>query len=603
MNIALRCKCGKEFSVSEDTDTQTVPCPACSEQVIVPSIASLLGDLVGNEDWLRLTCPCGKVIKAPRKWAGRKGFCPSCKAPIVMPDAPLSPDDDSQVSDGVEVDPVSAPPSFMVPPPRPPVEPKSEPVAAADPDPVASSPAAAPEVNAPTQALAAPADSPAPTELQTQANAPAEPAPPAEPAFPIGRAMDIDLRCKCGKSFSVSEDIDTQTVPCPACGKEVIVPSIASLLGDLVGNEEWLRLTCDCGKVIKAPKKWAGRNGFCPSCKKPIVMPDAPLSPGDDSQVSGGVEMDQVQAPPTFMVPPDAPQAARTESPAAVAPALATANVVSDAHAAPSAPAPSAPQPQTQPNADAATKPGWAASAWAWRVVHSVITPDPLPVEDPRGYHKAPSLAAQIRIGLNRRRRLVAALCVLMILGIGTKAAIDFGHTGKIIPAVISENIRELFHRTGPASMSLLEATKEGNVDQVRANLKEGRDINAADHHGMTPLSAACIRGEVDAVAALIDAGADPKETNPQGRTPLHWAASSGRTAVVKLLLERGAAMNAVTAEGKTAFEEATLFGHTETAELLAATKAPAPTSATQPDAAPESTYAANSNPPPSTAP
>jgi len=96
-------------------------------------------------------------------------------------------------------------------------------------------------------------------------------------------------------------------------------------------------------------------------------------------------------------------------------------------------------------------------------------------------------------------------------------------------------------------TMSLYQATITENVDEVRANIAHGADLNefTADgpRGGFTALHAASRANYVEIARLLIEAGADiniPADA-PHRATPLHWAARSGNLDVVKLLVEAGA--------------------------------------------------------------
>jgi ankyrin repeat protein len=119
----------------------------------------------------------------------------------------------------------------------------------------------------------------------------------------------------------------------------------------------------------------------------------------------------------------------------------------------------------------------------------------------------------------------------------------------------------------------------KGDAATVRALLKQGSDVNAAQGDGMTALHWAAIKndaalaqvllyaganvrattringytplflasqyGYAEVMATLLDAGSDPKATSTTGSTPLMLAAASGNVAAVKLLLDAGADVNA----------------------------------------------------------
>ena len=128
------------------------------------------------------------------------------------------------------------------------------------------------------------------------------------------------------------------------------------------------------------------------------------------------------------------------------------------------------------------------------------------------------------------------------------------------------------------------DAAMRGDREAVRALLKQGGDVNAAEGDGMTalhfaadrgnlelttmllyaganvsavtrighytPLHIACKAGSAPVVRTLIKAGADVRaRTTTTGVTPLHLAAASGNEQVIALLVDAGADVNAAEAE------------------------------------------------------
>ena len=66
----------------------------------------------------------------------------------------------------------------------------------------------------------------------------------------------------------------------------------------------------------------------------------------------------------------------------------------------------------------------------------------------------------------------------------------------------------------------------------VRALVKDGKDVNAAQGDGMTALHWAAINGDADLAATLLAAGANVRATTRLGGyTALHLAAQAGETA------------------------------------------------------------------------
>jgi len=105
------------------------------------------------------------------------------------------------------------------------------------------------------------------------------------------------------------------------------------------------------------------------------------------------------------------------------------------------------------------------------------------------------------------------------------------------------------FAAGAPAPESpVADAAMRGEVEQVRALLRDGADVNAAQGDGMTALHWAAERGDVALADMLLFAGANVEAVTRIGQyTPLHLAAKSGSGDLVARLLDAGADPAAVT--------------------------------------------------------
>ena len=91
-----------------------------------------------------------------------------------------------------------------------------------------------------------------------------------------------------------------------------------------------------------------------------------------------------------------------------------------------------------------------------------------------------------------------------------------------------------------PSSSPVADAAMRGDRDAVRALLKQGADVSAAQGDGMTALHHAAERGDAAMVEMLVYAGANVGAMTRIGQyTPLHVASQSGNAAVVQALLDR----------------------------------------------------------------
>jgi ankyrin repeat protein len=95
------------------------------------------------------------------------------------------------------------------------------------------------------------------------------------------------------------------------------------------------------------------------------------------------------------------------------------------------------------------------------------------------------------------------------------------------------------------------EAAMRGDVEAVRALLRDGADVNAAQGDGMTALHWAALNGNVELMSLVLYAGATAEPLTRLGAyTPLHLASSRGHAAAVARLLDAGSTPGRATATG-----------------------------------------------------
>jgi ankyrin repeat protein len=125
------------------------------------------------------------------------------------------------------------------------------------------------------------------------------------------------------------------------------------------------------------------------------------------------------------------------------------------------------------------------------------------------------------------------------------------------------------------ANASVADAAKAGDVAAVKAMLKSGGDVNAAQGDGMTALHWAASHGDASMTQMLLSAGANIRATTRLGGiTPLHMASEAGHAPVVAALIAAGADVNTSTTTGATALMLAARGGSAETATRLVETGA-----------------------------
>ena len=117
----------------------------------------------------------------------------------------------------------------------------------------------------------------------------------------------------------------------------------------------------------------------------------------------------------------------------------------------------------------------------------------------------------------------------------------------------------------------IIDATKRGDVEEVRALIQQGADVNEAYGDGMTALHWAAERGDLRVAEVLIAAGASVEAGTRIGHyTPLHIAAKAGWPEVVAALIEAGVDVNvATTNSGATPLHLAASAGSADVIRLL----------------------------------
>lgn len=88
----------------------------------------------------------------------------------------------------------------------------------------------------------------------------------------------------------------------------------------------------------------------------------------------------------------------------------------------------------------------------------------------------------------------------------------------------------------------LIEACREGNIEEVKLLIEAGADVNAVDDFRFSPsLMWASYYGHTGIAKLLIDAGADINAVNKDCHTALTWAVRDKDIEMIKLLIDAGA--------------------------------------------------------------
>ncbi|XP_046983156.1 ankyrin repeat, PH and SEC7 domain containing protein secG-like [Schistocerca americana] len=112
-------------------------------------------------------------------------------------------------------------------------------------------------------------------------------------------------------------------------------------------------------------------------------------------------------------------------------------------------------------------------------------------------------------------------------------------------------------------------AAAGGHTVAVRCLLMAGADVGARDNSLQTPLHEAALNGHAALVQLLVASSADPNARDEDGWTPLHSAAFTGQAEAVTALLEAGANKRAVDNIGKTPQDIARQYNHQQLIDVL----------------------------------
>ncbi|WP_265025522.1 ankyrin repeat domain-containing protein [Wolbachia endosymbiont (group A) of Bibio marci] len=124
-----------------------------------------------------------------------------------------------------------------------------------------------------------------------------------------------------------------------------------------------------------------------------------------------------------------------------------------------------------------------------------------------------------------------------------------------------NEEIQTLLENTA----KLLEAAREGNIEEVNSLISKGANVNAEDNNEQTPLHQAAAYGRKEAVEVLLNNGANVNAVDEHHSTPLHRAAENGHKEVVEALLKvNGIDVNAQDKYEGTPLHFAAKMGHAE---------------------------------------
>ena len=123
---------------------------------------------------------------------------------------------------------------------------------------------------------------------------------------------------------------------------------------------------------------------------------------------------------------------------------------------------------------------------------------------------------------------------------------------------------------TAQSASPVADAAMARDTAAVRALLKQGADVNAAQGDGMTALHWAASHGDLELAQMLMHAGANLRATTRiNAYTPLFLASREGQASVVDALLKAGAEFDPRSSTGSTPLMLAAASGNVEAVQRL----------------------------------
>jgi ankyrin repeat protein len=140
---------------------------------------------------------------------------------------------------------------------------------------------------------------------------------------------------------------------------------------------------------------------------------------------------------------------------------------------------------------------------------------------------------------------VATAVMVAVVVGAGDSALTKAVKAGDLqaVRALVKQGA-DVNAKSGDGSTPLLWAADGGEHEIARVLIAAKAKVDVATDLGVTPLLQASRVGDTVMVDLLLRAGANPSLAHPDGETPLMAASKSGSIAAVRTLLARGANVN-----------------------------------------------------------
>jgi len=119
--------------------------------------------------------------------------------------------------------------------------------------------------------------------------------------------------------------------------------------------------------------------------------------------------------------------------------------------------------------------------------------------------------------------------------------------------------------------LNAIKAVKDGDVEELRAQVVRGEDMNHQDDLDKTALMYAAINGNETMIKLLLQGGARQTIHDLDGRVALHWAVQKDNPDAVEALLDGGAAIDVQDPHGTTPLMMAAANGNLAVLRVLIA--------------------------------
>ena len=133
---------------------------------------------------------------------------------------------------------------------------------------------------------------------------------------------------------------------------------------------------------------------------------------------------------------------------------------------------------------------------------------------------------------------------------------IRYNNLGRLTPQQLGFQLVEAINRSTP-------------MEEIRALIEYGADVNIQDNNGQTPLYHACDKNNADLATLLLNHGANVDIKDHFGRTPLHRTCYDNNLRITAFLIEHGADVNIQNVRGGTPLYAACRHNNAELVTLL----------------------------------